>query len=152
MPEAIFKFKFEDEPDKEYELTRVTRSELSHFKSWYGEEYGQKITVITKAIWEDGDAVACLIWACRRENNLSPNPDPRNMPDFDPSEVFVKKTVEEIEAEAEARRPPLERVGSLSDPSTKTSGVSGSTEEIPTSSGGSGSPSSDTSVTSAPAS
>lgn len=143
MAETIFKFKFDE---GEFDLTRITRSELSHFKNWYGPEYGQKITIITKAIWEDADAVACLIWACRRENNLSPNLDPTRMEDFDPGDMFVKKTAEELEAEAEAAAP-LGPTGSPSVEPETTSGAGGSTEATPTNSGGLGSPSSDMSAT-----
>lgn len=109
MADAIFKFKFDDQPG-EYELTRVTRSELAHFKSWYGPDYGERLTLIMKAIREDGDAVACLMWACKRENSLTPNADPRNMPDFDPNSVFVKITEEELEQKPEV---PLDETDNL---------------------------------------
>lgn len=146
MADAICQFRFGDQPDRVFELNRITRSELSHFKQWYGADYGQKITIITKAIWQDGDAIACLMWSCRRQNGLTlEGYDPRNMPDFDPDDVLVVKTQDELEREAATV--PLDQTGIPSDLSTKTSGLSGSTEEIPTNSGGSGSPSLDTSVT-----
>lgn len=125
MAEPLFRFKYDE---GEFDLTRITRSELSHFKQWYGDEYGQKLTVVAKAIWRDGDAVACLSWACRRENGLQPNPDPRNMPDFDPDEIIM------IVPDKELENPKLPL-----DP--KTSSPSGPTEETPTNSGDAGSPS-----------
>lgn len=99
MGDAMFRFTFED---GEYDLTRVTRSELSHFKSWYGPDYGEKLTLTIKALRRDADAMACLMWACRRENSLTPNPDPRNMPDFDPDDVLAVKTEDELEEQKPA--------------------------------------------------
>lgn len=94
MADAIFRFTFDE---GEYDLTRITRSELAHFKRWFGPDYGERLTLIMKAIREDADAVACLIWTCRRENGLTPNPDPTSMPDFDPNSVFVKILEEDLE-------------------------------------------------------
>lgn len=105
MADAIFRFQFDE---GEYDLTRITRSELSHFKQWYGQDYGERLTLIMKAIREDADAVACIIWACRREHGLQPNPDPRNMPDFDPATVFAKVTEDDLEAQ-ENQDIPLEQ-------------------------------------------
>lgn len=93
MADAIFKFKL---PEGEFELTTITRSQLSHFKQWYGSDYGERLTIIMKAIREDADAVACLVWACRKEHGI-PGPDPTNMPDFDPDNMFVKASDEDEE-------------------------------------------------------
>lgn len=95
MADAIFKFKF---PEGNFELTTITRSQLSHFKQWYGQDYGERMTIIMKAIREDADAVACLVWACRKEHGLA-GPDPTNMPDFDPNHMFVKLSDEDDELE-----------------------------------------------------
>lgn len=125
-PKALFRIGL---PEGDFELTGLTRSMLSHFKQWYGQDYGQRVLFIQKVILQDGDAVACAIWAVRRQEGISPNPDPRNMPDFDPDDVLL--TFEEEEPDEAPLKTP--RSG------TKTKGASGSTEEIPTSSGGDGS-------------
>lgn len=109
MADALFQFKFEDEPGRTFDLTRITRSELSHFKSWYGTDYGERLTLQLKGIRGDGDAVACLMWSCRRENDLPlAGWDPRAMPDFDPDSVFVKATEEELAQRAKDREIPLD--------------------------------------------
>lgn len=150
MAEPIFVMRFDSVPewgeDGEFDLTRLTRSQLSHFKSWYGPEYGQRLTVITKAMFEDGDAVGCLVWACRREHGLQVD-DPKRMPDFDPAEVFVVRNrvkcsmcngtgVDPDSLPSEGDSP----LGERERESTKTPRRSGSTKETQTSSTSDGSP------------
>lgn len=157
MPDALFKMKFDTVPEwgeeGEFELTRLTVSQLRQFKTWFknDETYGQRLPIILKSFNEDAEAVMCLVWACRKENGL-PVLEPNRMPDFDPAEVFVRTprvpcphcngsgidpaSIEETE-----------EVPKASESDTKTSTRSGSTEETPTNSGTPGSPSSDTSAT-----
>lgn len=125
-PKALFRIGL---PEGTFELTGLTRSMLAHFKQWYGEQYGQRVMFIQKVILQDADAVACAIWAVRKQEGITPNPDPKNMPDFDPDDVLLA-----FEEEEESTEPPLGPPAV-----TKTSEPSGSTEETPTSSGVDGS-------------
>lgn len=144
MADAIFRMKFDTVPEwgeeGEYDLTRLSRGQLSHFKGWFGPEYGQRLTVLSKSFVEDGDAVSCLVWACRKENGLDVR-EPRLMPDFDPSEVFVRvarkpcPTCEGTGIDPESFEGDAAPLETKSSPDTKTSPSNGLTEEIQTNSG-----------------
>jgi hypothetical protein len=131
-------------PEGEYEFSadkHLTRLVLSHFKSWYGADYATYWSFQQKLLMGDGDAVACAIWAVRRANGFTPNPDPTHMPDFSIGDVFIQQNLDD---EAEATDP-----APLANPTP--SAVNGSSsEEILTTSGISISESSATSVTSPP--
>lgn len=154
MP-AIFRMKFDSIPEwgevGVFELTKLTRAQLSQFKHWYGDEYGQRVSVMTKTIFEDTDAVGCIVWACRKENGLTVRGPKEGMPDFDPEEVFVPRPEDscptcngtgKVPHEDDEAEVPLDRTENPSANNVEPSTPTGETAETLTSSGGPGSPAS----------
>lgn len=101
------------QPDETYEWSndKLTVGNLRHFKQWFGPDYGRVAPFNLMFAQGDADAIACVIWALRKEGGKNP-PEPRNMPDFSVGNVW-----EQIITEADtddAADPPTEQAADTS--------------------------------------
>lgn len=86
-----------DVGEREFDADRLlTRSALSHFKNWFPQsELWQYWGFQAQLSVGDPDAVSCAIWALKRHDGYSPNPEPKSYGRKvgDPADFLVGKVV-----------------------------------------------------------